>query len=222
MNSLFTSATIVVVANDVNISIFKPIWLIKTGILKEEELKGDILFSPVAVQIPTERFIFAIFPNRIQLNFNKPHSDYQSEIIRIIGGVVKTLPHTPYSGIGLNFDCLVAPEDEGTFNIWNRELFVSKFADKIQTEEDARFGTYFSFNTLEARLKISIKPTKGKNKISEIHESWHDGQEIMKLNFNFHYEVDRENEPLKFILKVLGKWPQALTLAQEISKKVSN
>ena len=219
VKSILTDTSIVIVAHDVNISIFKPLWLVKTNIFREDELQGNIIVSPVSVNIPTDNFGFVVFPNRIQMSIPHLYPEAQSDINRILGGIVKTLPHTPYTAMGLNCEYLSAPEDEKAFESWNKNLLSSKFSNIVLTSKNSnpRFGGYFSYDFLEARLKIDIKPIVAEPDIKRHSKSWSRGQDLIRINFNLHHDINgSEEKPELAILKALEKWTETLSLSQEI------
>ena len=222
MNTIFANASVVILANDVNLSIFKPLWLVKTNILREDEFEEGVVISPVAVHIPTPKLQFDVFPNRIQVTLPKLYPEAQTDIDRILGGIVKTLPHTPYRAVGLNFTYMTAPEDDNAFPDWNRRLFSSRFACQAHPADDpgARFGSYFSFDILDTRLKVDIKPVKASAGIEQLSETWHRGQDIIAINLNFHTDLTEAGPTTETILDKLGKWDEALSLARETANKL--
>ena len=151
----------VLVANDVNVSIFKSAWFGRNQVISEDEMLDDVLISPGIVQIPTRNFQVIIVPNRIQFFLPPQRFDVgQQEIDRVLGTIVRLLPHTPYTAIGLNFEYIVTPPSADTFYEWNRKWFSAPLVEKFPEAKDktSRFGSYFSMDSLEMRLKIDIKP----------------------------------------------------------------
>lgn len=219
MNVLMEHSSIVIIAKDFNLSIFKPLWFIKNDIFREEELQANILISPPAVQIPSEHFQFTALPDRLQMLIPKHYSDAEDDIARVLRRIVRTLPHTPYTAVGLNFNYLIAPETEDRFSAWNRKLFASALSRKLQSSRDknARFGSYVSFDVLETRLKIDIKPIKASANIKVVYKSWHEGQDLVRLNFNFHSDVGSTDSPMNSVLDKLGKWSEAFALSQDLT-----
>lgn len=217
MNTVLENLSIVVIAKDFNISIFKPFWLMKNKIFHEEEFQGNILITPPAVQIPTDNFQFVLLPDRLQMSMHRQYPDAKSDIDRIVGGIVKTLPQTPYTAVGINFNYLIAPEDEDVFSSWNRKLFACPLSDKIQSpkENNARFGSYFSLDVLGTRLKIDVRPIKALPNIENLFKSWHVGQDLMRAHFNFHSDIINVDSPSDSVLDKLNKWPDALALSQQ-------
>jgi len=223
MNIVLENSSIVIIAKDFNVSIFKPFWLLKNNIFREEELQGNIVITPPAVQIPTQNFQFTVLPDRLQVFMSRKYPDAEADIARIIGGVVKTLPHTPYTAVGLNFNYLVAPEAEDAFSNWNRDLFASPLSSKIQSTKNrkARFGSYVSFDVLGTRLNIDIKPVKASNDIETLCKSWRAGQDLIRVNLNFHSDVVNSKSAVDSILDKVAKWNEALVLSQKIIGMIS-
>lgn len=222
MNTVMENSSVVIIAKDFNPSIFKPLWLMKNNIFREEELKGDIVITPPAVQIPSTSFQFMVLPDRLQLAVPRQYPDAQSDIDRILGGIVMTLPHTPYTAVGLNFHYLVATESEDSFGSWESTLFASPFSNKLHEAEDhkARFGSYLSFDILGSRLKVDIKPTNAGDKIELLCKTWRPGQELTRIHFNFHTDVANTPTPSESVSEKLNKWTEAFTLSQELRDKI--
>lgn len=224
MQNILTNTSVVIAANDVNISIFKPPWLTKSGIFNKEELEGNIIITPLMVQIPTKKFEVTILPIRIQMFASNIYTEIKDDILRILGGVTATLPHTPYTAVGLNFNYLMATDGQDVFDAWNRKLFSAEFARQIVSEDDhkARFGCYFSYDVLGMRLKLDIKPAKAEPSIKNLQKSWEPGQDLLKLNFNFNCDVAKSKKPADSIQKHLKKWPRAFQTVKRIVKNVSD
>lgn len=222
MNTVMENSSVVIIAKDFNLSIFKPMWLVKNGIFREDELTGDIVITPPAVQIPTKNFQFMVLPDRIQLAMPRKYPDAQNDIKRILGGIVMTLPHTPYTAIGFNFHYLVATESEESFGSWERTLFASTFINKLPEAEDhkARFGSYLSFDILGSRLRIDIKPTNAGNNVELLCKTWRLGQELTRIHFNFQTDVVNAPTPSESVLEKLNKWTEAFTLSQELRDRI--
>lgn len=224
MKNVLANSSVVVLAKDINLSIFKPSWLVKSEIFREGELEGEIVITPVTVQIPTERFQVAIFPDRIQMNFARLYDEAELDIARILGGIVTTLPHTPYTAAGLNFTYFTAPESKNGFGSWNRKLFASRYANQVRPPEckDVRFGSYLSYDIIETRLSINVRPISAPLKISDLCASWHTDQHLMKLNFNFQRDIDESLSAKDILLELFTKWPDALALSEDITHMITD
>ena len=222
MEGKLVSSSIVVVANDVNLSILRPPWFSKTKIFTEEELSGNIIISPVLVQITSENFEFAAFPNRFQLTLTPSNPNPQTDIERVIKGIVSVLPETPYTAIGFNFDYLVTSENRGSFYCWEQKLLASEFANTIAPDGDkeVRFGSYFSFDILGFKLKLDIKPKIAQRGIDKISNSWVPGQKLAGLHLNFHKSVSDSSKPHESIIETLSAWESISEYAKQIINNI--
>jgi len=224
MHYILTNTNVVVTARDVNVSIFKPLWLSNCDIFRREELEGDIIITPPLVQIPTKKFELAILPNRIQLLTRSLYAEFNDDVFRIIGGIIKRLPHTPFTAVGLNFNYLMSPDNVEGYHAWNRKLFSSLFSNQIVAKEDkdSRFGCYISYDTLGMRLRSKIKPMKAESTIKMLCDDWEPGQDIMLYDFNFNYNVAETDNPVDSIQQTLAKWPSALDIVEELIKSIKD
>ena len=222
MNTVMENSSVVIIAKDLNLSILKPLWLIKNNIFLEDELKGDIVITPPAIQIPSTNFQFLVLQDRLQLTVHRQYPDAQSDINRILGGIVMKLPHTPYTAIGINFQYLVAPESGNAPDNWEGTLFASPVSNKLEGVEinKARYGSYLSFDILGMRLKIDIKPTNAGSNIEALCNSWHYGQELIRIQFNFHTDVTNTKAPEELVADRLRKWTKAFNLSEELRDKI--
>jgi len=223
MKTTIIDNNLVLVANDVNLSIFKPWWLINQGILNENEIRDDFVFSPVAIQIPTNEFQLNILPNRIQLAIPPQSTDTTPIIERVLGGIVKTLPHTPFSGVGLNFNYHIIPDDPETFVKWNKELFSSKIASLFDIQDDSKpkYGSYLSFNVLSGRLKLNIKPVIVNETLRNAKGIFEKKTEVVHVNYNYDFDIMLDaQEPYKRILDILMKWEEAKDLSDKLVAKL--
>ena len=223
MNKVMENSSVVVIAKDFNLSIMKPLWLVKNGIFREEELEGDIVVTPPALQIPSANFQFMALADRVQMAIPHEYPEAGSDIKRLIGGIVTVLPHTPYTAVGFNFHYLVAPESGEMPDNWERSLFAAPFCNELSVgqEENARFGSYLSIDALGARLKIDVKPTNAADKIGALCEAWQPGQRLVRIHFNFHTDLANAGEPAKSVMDKLEKWTEALALAKELTEKIT-
>jgi len=222
MNSVMENSSVVIIAKDFNLSILKPLWLMNNKIFRPEELEGDIMVTPPAVQIRSANFQFMALPDRLQISATRPYGNAQSDINRICGGIVKALPHTPFTAIGLNFHYLGAPESRGAFASWEKDLFASAVAREIEGSqaENARFGSYLSFDTIGMRLKIDIKPTNAGGSIVDLCSSWDSGQELIRMHFNYHTDVTNTDTPAKTVVDSLAKWEEALAMSTGLVENI--
>ena len=205
---VFGGTSVVLVANEINLSIFKPVWLGQTNILRPEELSGDCVISPGVIQIPTAQFNLLVLPNQLQMAFAEMDDKVVVEPLnRVLGGILKNLPHTPFLGLGINFDFFLGPSNSENFAEWNKELFASRSALAVceQPTDQPRFGAYFSLEFEGLRLKTNVRPIKGAVAAPKVIEQLQAASEWMHFNFNFHLDLNPLT-PAQNALETLAKW----------------
>lgn len=206
--SVFGGASVVLVANEINLSIFKPMWLGQTNILRPDELAGDCIISPGVVQIPTAQFNLLVLQNQLQMAFAEMDDKIVIEPLhRVLGGILKNLPHTPFAGLGINFDFFVGPNDSDKFADWSKDLFASRSALAIceNPADKLRFGAYFSLDFEGMRLKINARPIKGAVTAPKVVEQLQIAAEWMHFGFNYHLDLNPA-APAQNALEALSKW----------------
>jgi hypothetical protein len=65
---------VVIAARFFNPSVFNQLWLVRNGLVKEEEFENACVFTEAFVQIKTPRFLLTVVPEQLQflpLNQNK-------------------------------------------------------------------------------------------------------------------------------------------------------
>ena len=216
------NASAVIVAHDVNLSIFKPLWLVRQSILSEEDVADHSVISPGLVRIPAPRFELLVLPDRVQLRPARDSEQAQSDLLRILGGIVSALPHTPFTAIGLNFDYKITPEGDVAFEAWDRRQFGAPFslAAIDEEQEDARFGAYFSCNALQMRLNADIKPMRAPDKTEAKNAPSATSEEVIRGKFNFHRDLT-QSPAVSEILEVLGRWDAAASFAETLARRAS-
>lgn len=197
----------IVVANQVNPTIFTPTWLAGNVLESADVIQPGAIVSPQFVQLQTADFHLLVLPERIQVT-PRCSGNRQGEVARrIMGGIVHKLEHTPYTAAGLNFQFLIRfPADEFSQRV--RTLFrhnnpPARFFDA----PDALFGAYYSQDYLGCRLKLSIKPGTVPGNPDD---------KLVEMDFNFHKEVAGADAVAK-IDALLSQWDDARRLANEIA-----
>jgi len=205
-----SQVTAVLVAESINLNIFQPIWLVENGIVEKSEIeKGTNFNTPVAASISTGKFDLLVVSERIQLSFNNGVENAEDDIKRIIGGIVSSLPHTPYTAIGLNFNYMLTSKDEAAFVRKAKELFLNNSSSLVSefSSDDVRAGMYASKNIFNARLRMDVKPVV-KN----------DGKEAVQLNCNVHKNVGSVEEIEAFIDDVAKMHEYSNTLLEKLDQ----
>ena len=126
----FVNSNIVVIANDVNLSIFKPSWLYKHEIVLDNEIIEGCVITPITIQIPTKQYNLSLLQNRIQLSFTETCENETVLIKKVLCKIITVLPETPYTAVGLNFTFLSHPKnvkilENGAEKIFRRDFLLS-------------------------------------------------------------------------------------------------
>lgn len=212
------SAAAVLAVNDLNLSILGPLWLTRHGILLEDEIGPLAVLTPAIAIFPSARFELTLMPQRIQMRFRRAgYHHAQADLLRVVGGIVQTLPHTPYTAVGLNFDYIFSPPENELFATWNRRIFSAPHIAELPGagQEDALFGNYMSCSVLGVRLKLNMAPVRHP-------EAQPEGAPIggqleaqrMRLGFNYHADV-RAN-PVSGTMDSLTRLDQAFDHSRDV------
>ena len=223
-------STIVLIAEKLDVASINQVWLVKNGIVQEEELMPQSVFTPEVVIVPTNRFCLVVQPGRLQLTL-APQAfageDAGTMVNNIAGALIKALPNIVPQAIGLNFDLTFWPTPPNTFMPWCRDVFCAPGAKNLEetSSEDARFGCYFSFNDPMFRVRVNIRPSKfmpfGIVDTSQVHfvpitgalpDSVNPDQDVMNASINFH----RDELDIEMILRGISRWQDSLHLVQKI------
>jgi hypothetical protein len=215
MSIQLVSSSAVVAAQHFNPTITGQHWLIEHGILMPEERQVGAVFTDMFVQVPTRDFNLQVMQDNCQISFPADTSTVrQRELLtERLGRIINLLPHTPYTGVGLNFVWHVYPDNETVGDLCRR-LFYSKEGQLCQEFDkgDARFGMYMSMDWNGYRLRLDAKP---------VVLAFPDAppSELLQLAFNYHKQVVARPEPWKIILGTLDQWQQAHENAMSIATK---
>jgi len=201
------SANIVIVANNLNPSVFSQLWLVKEGIVDEKDFAENCVFASVATQVFTPDFQLLVIPDRLQFGLTDESKD-NSELIRSkVASIVQKLPHNPYIAIGANFHWKVAPDVSEQFVGFMRNLFMKPQTPLYSnfSEDDARFGSYMSKDIFGTRLKLEIKPIDPAQIKNNVETA-----EFLRFHFNYSLDLTYGDSVNKIdkILDFLSKWDQ--------------
>jgi hypothetical protein len=201
-------SNVVVTANQFNPSILTQLWLVKHGVLLEEDLEAGFVFSEGVSQIQAKEFQMLIVPQMLQF-VPKPGENEGALVEGKIGAIINALPHTPYTGIGLNITWHFTPGQEKITQL-TRRLFCTNNAAPFSffSDPDARFGSYLSKDFDVFRLKLDIKPilTKATDEPAT---------DRLQFAFNFHKDLAADTA-IDDCRKVLSLWDMAKREAERI------
>ena len=209
MSHLLMNSAIVIVARQFNPSIVRSDWLIRNGILGEEDFMPGCVFTDMLVQVRSRMFDLLVAPEQCQLTPLVEPDEQQQLISEKVGTIIRTLPHTPYTALGLNFDWRLSPE-KTTVGTLSRHLFFVPESPlhKELDSEDARFGGYVSKDVLGFRMKLNVKPIQD---LEDEERQW------LQFGFNFHLDLPSGQEDrIATIESALTRWHAARAESERI------
>jgi hypothetical protein len=161
-------------------------------------------------QINSKQFSLLTLPDRLQFTPNDVTDENGNLVTTKLGNIVTRLPHTPYSGIGLNFIWHLDPEDTGIKEFTKAIFFHDNPLFREFDTEDARYGGYLSRNIFGCRLKLDVKP------ITTISPA---KKEFLQFLFNFHLDLISDNR-VQEIISLLAQWDEAKNMSSRIVRTV--
>lgn len=219
MNPELLASSAVVVAGRVNPAIFTSHWLVKKGVLSEDDVASnpEAVYTPSVVHVPTKQFTLTVLEQQVVLAFASPQEPNVPLPSEPLVKIVEELGETPWQASGINFQ-------------WRIEVATSVELERILRAAvgsvesplhrafkatDARYGAYMS-RTLDdgARLKLDIKPTRSPPDPAGVI------QEYMLFAFNFHIDA-LEDDSNQTITKHLKSWVAYREKAAELMALVA-
>lgn len=181
--------------------------LITQGVLTKDEVGKGCIFTDMLVQVQSDKFRMLLLPEQLQFIPMVPPSEEQQLIIDKLGKLVRTLPITPYKGVGLNFTWHYEPRDKD-INRLTREMFCVPDRPLYQAfgETNARYGGYLSKDFNAFRLKLDINPVL----VTQETDSNH------RLQFTFNFHRDLGEDGAAELQSLLGQWDIARAEAERI------
>ena len=135
MSFELVASNMVIVAHQFNPSVISQLWLVRNGLLEEGDFLPGCVFTDMAVQVNSEEFALMVIPQQCQFSPRVDRQREQELVIDKVGAIAKSLPHTPYRAVGLNFTWQLVPEggdvptiSRGLFFVEDRPLD-REFAD---------------------------------------------------------------------------------------------
>ncbi len=209
-------SNVVVVAQQFNPSVVSQLWLARHGLVAEGEFEPGSIFVEGLVQVCTRRFVLLVTPEQLQLVPRVPEEEQDALITHTLGTLVRTLPHTPFRAMGLNFTWHLVPDDGDVRALTRRLFFVAQrplFRDFDVPE--ANFGIYLSKNLFGFRLKLDVKP---------ITVALPEGppEHRLQMLFNYHADLPQGAEAAETIEGLLGHWRDAAEESRRIVGTVTD
>ena len=199
MNAL--SGSFIVLANSFNPSIVSQAWLIDQGLAQPGEFGDTSISTPGAAHHQFARGSLLVAPDRLQMTFRPDDDDAVERAHRLVSGIARALPHTPFIALGMNFDYGIELELE-TFSRVVRRMFLVQDGPLAQHFDagDALFGGYFSRDFQGTRFRLDVKPVRSNEQQPNVSR--------LGIACNFHLGVDRAalKQPPDLIQETLNGW----------------
>jgi hypothetical protein len=210
MERTLANGNVVLVAHQFNPAIIDKHWLIKHGIVTEDDILSGAINIPHLSRINTKDFRLTVFPEQLQFSPLNPNKCSQEQIRNMLGGIVERLPETPYTAAGINFLWHLTPDV--TMQVFTRSLFYQKrkvheFFDTL----DGKYGAYFSRDIFGTRLKLDIKPIIIKKEEAST--------ETLQCSFNYHKDLVSEDKVTE-ILETIQVWEEAKKTSFQIIERL--
>lgn len=201
------SSNVVVAAQQFNPSVVSQLWLVRNEIVGPEDFLSGSVFADEFVNVNTKEFHLLVTPPQLQFATEISVPNQTDLIVKKLGLIVETLPHTPYKAAGLNFGWLLSSEDTGRAARGMFAPTVPKLAE-IFSSDDSRFGAYMSKNIFDCRLRLDIRPVTLQNEEGST--------ELLHFAFNYNLNLKDAENPAAEITKLLRRWGDAKEEAKRI------
>ncbi|MCS6859463.1 MAG: hypothetical protein NZT92_03980 [Abditibacteriales bacterium] len=201
---------VVVAANQFNPSMFSQIWLVNNGIFdqsvfEQQPIPPDrFVFLPVCTQVKTDDMELLVVHERLQLSLSEAHLNAvgYARLQERIKMILLLVPHTPFTGMGFNFEWLAAPDGEEVNHLLRR-TFVNPQSSffALFDPEKSGLGTFVVTEWEGAKLTVQVKPVRLKDASGE--------QKAIHFDFNYHYDYPTDGS-VQFLVRQLGLFQSAL------------
>ena len=200
-------ANAVVTAKHFNPSLLRDFWLVDNGVLSRDDFMPGCVHTDAFVSIIARPFSLLVAPDRLQFEPSGSAEHHQSTVVDKLGKIVRTLPHTPFTALGLNFTWYLQIPEEATVEEVTRAMFSAPDQIPLQRqflEPNAKFGIYCSKDALGFRLRLDIKPI-------EI-----DTNDTIQFAFNFHRGFSGQGSGADEVVEAIEKWDESHNLSWEM------
>lgn len=215
MPSQQIDSSVVVVARQFNPSVFSQLWLVRNHVVDEGSFVKGCLYTDEVAKVETRLFGLLVIPPQLQFQPRVAPEEEAGLIRDKVGSIIRLLPHTPFTAVGLNFAWHLWPDNQDLPS-FSRSLFLRSsgpFFEAFGDAGDSLFGAYVSRDFQGCRLRLDIKPIEGPFSENQVVRR--------RLHFGFNFQLDvPQEDPIPAMEQHLDRWKQAKDEATRIVKLV--
>lgn len=207
MPAELTGQNIVVLARRFNPSIISERWLLRNGIVQDDDLRDGAMQVPNLAKFPFKNAELLALPDRVQLTLV---ADGGQTEVDCFDQLISRLPETPYSAIGLNFFWVITSPIEETVAEFSNRLFQSDFSRRLGGS--LLLGGYAGRTAMGgSELRMEIKPAQAD-----------DGTyDRLLANMNYHFDIPEEVEQtFQRVREAIALWGEAAADASRIAQEL--
>lgn len=161
--SVASNAVVVLVHEPPAAGGIEPIWLALNGHLPESGEVESLNITKELIHLQTKLYHLLILQGRLQFTILQPWAPEAPALVESIAQVcINALPQTKWIAIGFNFGAFIPPTAEISFAKWNRDKLCDFSLENLPflSQDDARFGRYFSFDAFGFRVRVQAMPQR--------------------------------------------------------------
>lgn len=202
-------ASIVLLAQNFNPSIFNPHWLITKGVIKEENIKFEqSSFTPKEVRILTDTFEMIVLQDRLLINYLPNEEVMEAVIQNLMHHIFNLLPEVPYMAMGINFKWEININNQYFSTLNKRLLNEENPFLKYFPSENSLYGINLNNQFLDSLQNFTLQPF--------INET----QSGVVGIFNYHFDVSLIIEKVHHLAKAINDMTKYYTQSKKIMECV--
>lgn len=176
MNKKLIANGFVVINSGIELNSFNSYWLVKNGILEEDDLINDHVFTSSIIKLSFNEYSITINNNSAILSIGNNKEQYIEDGIKKFIILLKNIKNALHFSCGINFNWTIDDLNNQQFLELSKNLFFVPNNPLYQSfnSDSSGFGAYLTKIVKNSRLKLEIKPI-------------HNALDKSKLNFNFNF-----------------------------------
>ena len=209
--------SVVIVAQAHNPSILNPDFLVRRSIVPEAwgwQVGAPVVCTPPLAQVPYLSGISLICdPNKLQIvDASQKLDPPTSKVGQIAEAYVTTLPHVPYTSVGVNFSAAVVNDDPDGFLV---ERFLKDGAWNKSPDRVNAVDLRLVYPLDGGHLRVSLDS----GEIEDLASGALGRHRVVVVGGNFHHDcsgANRADDLLPFLRRVSGFWDRFSEVASRL------